>query len=71
MPPESLPPRHPEVVVDLTGQEAKPVACVALVRRALQHAGHGEDARRFTEEALAAANDELVGIARRYVTVLG
>lgn len=64
------PPTHPEVVVDLSGQEAKPMACVALVRRALQKAGHEEAARRFTAEALGAEAEEILAAARRYVTVV-
>lgn len=62
-------PLHAEVVVDLTGQESKPVACVALVRRALQKAGHREAARRFTEEALSGPTEEIRATAERYVTL--
>ena len=62
-------PAHPEIVVDLTGQLEKPVACVAMVRRALQTAGFPEEAVAFTNEALAGSNEELIATARRYVTV--
>lgn len=63
-------PLHPDVVVDLRGQLAKPVACLAMVRRALQKAGHGDDAVRFTNEAFASSNEELVEVASRFVTVV-
>ncbi|MDX1631912.1 MAG: hypothetical protein R3234_08625 [Thermoanaerobaculia bacterium] len=62
-------PLFPEVVVDLTGQETKPVASVALVRRELQKAGHREAARRFTEEALGGPTGEIRATAARYVTL--
>jgi hypothetical protein len=64
------PPRFPDVVVDLVGQLDKPVACVALVRRSLQHAGHHGAAKDFTNEALATSNEEFLAMAQRWVTVL-
>lgn len=63
-------PLHPEVVVDLTGQEAKPVACLAMVRRALQKAGHDDSARSFTDRAFSRPNEELFEIADHYVTLI-
>lgn len=56
--------------MDLVDQRDKPVACVALVRRALQNAGFPDDARDFTEAALSGSNDEIFSTARRFVTVL-
>ena len=63
-------PEAPEVVVDLVGQETKPVACVAVVRRALQQAGHHDAARRFTDEAFAGPTERIFDTARRYVTLI-
>ena len=63
-------PLAPDVVVDLAGQEAKPVACVAMVRRALQKAGQREAAERFTEEALNGPTEAIFPTARRYVTLI-
>ncbi|MBZ0113486.1 MAG: hypothetical protein K8J08_13565 [Thermoanaerobaculia bacterium] len=62
--------RFPEVVVDLVGQLDKPVACVALVRRSLQHAGEHTAAKEFTNEALATANEDFLAMAGRWVTVV-
>ncbi len=61
--------RYPEVVVDLTGQLDKPVACVAMVRRSLQRAGLDEAARSFTDLALATANEDFLALAQSWVTV--
>ena len=63
-------PLHPDVVVDLVGQAAKPVACIAVVRRKLQKAGHHDDAKRFTDEAFAGATEQIFDTARRYVTLV-
>jgi hypothetical protein len=63
-------PAHPAVVVDLTGQQAKPVACIAMVRRALQQSGQTEAAERFTTEALSAGPAGALAVAARYVTLL-
>ena len=63
-------PEHPEVVVDLVGQAAKPIACVAVVRRELRKAGFREAAKRFTDEAFGGAAEEIIPTARRYVTVV-
>ena len=66
----NAPPRFSDVSVDLTDQLEKPVACVALVRRALQKAGHHLAAREFTDEALATPNEDFLDLARRWVQVV-
>lgn len=63
-------PAHPDITVDFAGQGDKPVACVALVRRALQRHGHDEAAEAFTREALGGPTEDIVATARRYVTVV-
>lgn len=67
--PTTREPLYPDVVVDLAGQESKPVACIAVVRRALQKAGHPEAAKAFTDEAFSGAQEEIFARARRYVTL--
>lgn len=56
--------RFPDITVSLLEQAGKPVAQIAMVRRALQHAGHDQVAREFTELAFAAEEDEIVELAR-------
>ena len=62
--------RFPEITVSLLEQVGKPVAQIAMVRRALQNAGHDGVAREFTELAFAAEADEIVALARQFVTVV-
>ena len=62
-------PRYPEITVRLNEQAGAPVAMVALVRRALQKAGHHEAAAEFTNLGLAAAEDEIIALAQRFVLV--
>ncbi len=62
-------PKHPEIVVELTPQRGRSLATIALVRRALQKAGHGDEARQWADQALASEPDALLNLARNYVTV--
>ena len=62
--------RFPEITVALLEQAGKPVAQISLVRQALQKAGHETVAREFTERAFAAEEEELIDLARQYVTVV-
>ena len=62
-------PLHPEITVEIKIYADKPMACMAVVRRALQKAGHGADAGRFTSEALAADPESVLTIAARYVRI--
>ena len=63
-------PRYPDVAVDLRDHANRPVASIALVRRALQHAGHRDAARSFTEEAMGEDEAGILAVAARYVTLL-
>ncbi len=63
-------PTFPDIVVDLVGQQEAPVACIAVVRRALQKAGHAEAARQFTDRAFASSTEHILTLARRYVQLL-
>ena len=62
--------RFPEITVALLEQAGKPVAQIAMVRRALQTAGQEQAAREFTELAFAAEADEIVALARQFVSVV-
>ncbi len=62
-------PRFPDVVVDVGLQKGRPVAAIALVRRALQKAGYGSEALEFTQEAMACDEDGVIATAHRWVTV--
>ena len=62
-------PLFPEIVVELALQEGRPVASIALVRRALQKAGHRQAANDFTAEAMAEDEAGIAATARKYVTV--
>jgi hypothetical protein len=41
-----------------------------MVRRALQNAGHEQVARDFTDLAFAADEDDILELARQFVTVI-
>lgn len=62
-------PRHPEITVELIEQAGKPVAQLSLVRKALQTAGHQASAQEFTTLAFQAEEDEILDLARKFVTV--
>ncbi len=63
-------PRFPDITVSLLEQAGKPVAQIAMVRRALQNAGHDQVAREFTDLAFVAEEDEIVELARQFVSVV-
>jgi hypothetical protein len=62
-------PLHPEITVEIKLYADKPMACMAVVRRALQKAGHRAEASSFTAEALAADPESVLAVAARYVSV--
>jgi Tfp pilus assembly pilus retraction ATPase PilT len=49
--------RFPDITVSLLEQDGKPVAQISMVRRALQNAGHEQEAREFTDRAFTAEED--------------
>jgi len=63
-------PSFPDIVVDLIGQQNAPVACIAVVRRALQKAGQTEAAQQFTDQAFASPTEQILDLARRYVQLV-
>lgn len=62
-------PRFPELCVEVRPYLDKPMAVMAMVRRALQKAGHGQAAAAFTEQALASDPQTLLDVVEAYVTV--
>lgn len=62
--------KYPEIQVEISEHANKPMACMAMVRRALQKAGHGAEAVRFTNEALASEPEKVLDLARCWVTVV-
>lgn len=62
-------PRFPDIEVAIRPYLDKPMAVMAMVRRALQKAGHPQAAARFTEQALASDPESLLQVAESYVTV--
>ena len=62
-------PQFPEITVEIRQYEDKPMAVMAMVRRALQRAGHGAAAASFTSEALASDPESVLKVAERYVCV--
>ncbi|PON16813.1 hypothetical protein C2W62_16435 [Candidatus Entotheonella serta] len=63
-------PRFPDITVSLLEQAGKPVAQIAMVRRALQNAGHDQVVCEFTDLAFVAEEDEIVELARQFVSVV-
>jgi hypothetical protein len=61
--------RHPEVVVQLTGQDGNAYAILGTVRQALREAGHAGDIAEFFAEATSGDYDHLLQTCLRWVTV--
>jgi len=61
--------RHPEVVVELTGQDGNAFTILGAVQQALRRAGHAGDIAEFLEEATSGDNDQLLQTCMRWVTV--
>jgi hypothetical protein len=61
--------RHPEVVVQLTGQDGNAYAILGTVQRALRKAGHAGDLAEFFAEATSGDYDHLLQTCMRWVTV--
>ena len=62
-------PRFPNVRVALLEQQDKPIAMIAMVRRALQKAGEPSAAQEWTDEALGLSYEEILPLARVFVQV--
>lgn len=62
--------RHPEVEVQLTGQDGNAFAVLGVVRKALVDAGHQDEVETFFAEATSGDYDHLLYTCMRWVTVL-
>jgi hypothetical protein len=61
--------RHPEVEVQLTGEDGNPFAVLGAVRKALVDAGHQDEVEAFFAEATSGDYDHLLETCMRWVTM--
>jgi hypothetical protein len=61
--------RHPDVEVQLTGQDGNAFAVLGAVRKALVDAGHQDEIEAFFAEATSGDYNHLLGTCMRWVTV--
>jgi hypothetical protein len=62
--------RHPEVTVQLTGENGNAFMIIGLVRQALRYAGVGDDeVSQFTDEATSGDYDNLLRTCMRWADV--
>jgi hypothetical protein len=61
--------RHPDVEVQLTGQDGNAFAVLGAVRKALVDAGHQDEVEAFFAEATSGDYDHLLGTCMRWVNV--
>lgn len=63
-------PKHPEIEVQLSGQEGNAVVIIGRVRRALRQGGVGSDeAEQFTREAMDGSYSDLLRTVGEWVTI--
>ncbi|MEU3704711.1 hypothetical protein AB0E82_20780 [Streptomyces anulatus] len=63
-------PQHPNVTVQLSGEDGNVYSVIGLVQKALRKAGHREAATEFGQAALGSGSyDEVVQLAMRTVDV--
>ncbi|WP_435245096.1 hypothetical protein [Streptomyces tendae] len=61
-------PTHPEVTVQLSGEDGNAYHLIGLVTRALRQAGHREAASEFTRDAMQSeSHDDLLQLIMRTV----
>ena len=66
----TLPPKYPEVRVQLTGRDGNAFAILGAVNAALRHAGVSvEERKQFADEATSGDYDHLLATAMRWVEV--
>jgi hypothetical protein len=61
--------RHPEITVQLTGNDGNAYAILAAVRTALRRAGHNGEVATFLAEATSGNYDHLLATCMRWVNV--
>lgn len=62
--------KHPEIEVQLTGEDGNAFFILGKVKKALKRAGHNEDAEEFYKEATSGDYNNLLATCTNYVTVL-
>jgi hypothetical protein len=62
-------PKFPEVTVQLTGESGNAFVIVSRVRKALERAGHREEAKAFFDEALSGDYDHVLQTCMDWVNV--
>jgi hypothetical protein len=61
--------RHPEITVQLTGNDGNAYAILGAVRTALRTAGHNDEVAAFLAEATSGDYAHLLATCTRWVTV--
>lgn len=62
--------RHPDIVVELIGQDGNAFFILGRVQKALRAAGFGDEASEFYDEATAGDYNDLLQTVQRWVTVV-
>lgn len=61
--------KHPDVTVQLTGEDGNAFAVLGKVSRALKDAGYGDETAAFMAEATGGDYDHLLGVCQQWVNV--
>lgn len=61
--------KHPEIEVQLVGQDGNAFNIMGLVSRALREAGFGSEVEAYTREAMSGDYDNLLRVSASWVTV--
>lgn len=62
--------KHPELEVQLSGEDGNAFFILGKVQGALNRAGHTEDAAAFMAEAMSGDYDHLLQTAFQYVSIV-
>lgn len=61
--------KHPEVVVQLSGEDGNAFAIMGAVSKALRLAGYGDEVSAYQSEATSGDYDLLLQVTMKWVTV--
>lgn len=61
--------RHPDVSVQLTGQDGNAFSVLGIVAKGLRHAGYADEVNEFMTEAMDGDYDHLLATAMKWVNV--
>lgn len=64
-----MPPKYPEIVVPMVGEDGNAFAILARAQRACRRAGHPEYVEPFLAEATAGDYDDLLATVMRWFSV--